>query len=179
MPSDTGHEVFNVATVVDEAARKWGDRVVVYHYESGKGVTFSEMAQTSNRVGNELRALGVEVENRVAILMDDCLEWGYVFFGALKIGAVVTVLNTLLTEKDYAFFLSDSRAKVLFVDASLFDKVEAILPSLPYLKRVVVFNGSPLGGRGDRIVNWESFIKTASGELTIEPTLSSDIALFA
>jgi len=175
---ETGHEVFNGATVVDEAARKWGDRVVLYHYESESTVTYNRVAQMSNRVGNALRALGVEVENRVAILMDDCPDWVYAFFGALKIGAVPTPLNPLLGEKDHAFFLSDSRAKVLFVGRSYFDKIEDIISSLPHLRNIVVCDeGRPWEQEG-RIMGWETFIRGAYEGLEIEPTFTGDVAFF-
>jgi benzoate-CoA ligase family protein len=178
--ADTGREIHNLAAVVDEAARKWGDEVALYHYESGRAVTYKEVAYISNQVGNALRSLGVEIENRVAILMDDCPEWAFALLGSLKIGAVVAPLNTLLTENDYVFFLTDSRAKVLFVGAPYLDKIGTILSSPPpYLKRVVIRNGGTLGRKGDRLVNWDAFLQGAPAELEIEPTFSSDLALFA
>jgi benzoate-CoA ligase family protein len=175
---ETGHEVLNGAILVDEAARRFGDRVVLYHYESQSAITYNDVARVSNRIGNALRALGVEAENRVAILMDDCPGWVYAFFGALKIGAVPTPLNTLLAEKDYAFFLNDSRAKVLFIDASYLNKVEDVISGLPHLRSVVVCNGSNLPVQKGRMMDWETFIQGASGELEIEPTCSGDVALF-
>ena len=176
--AETGHEILNGGTIVDEAARRWGNRAVLYHYESGRTVTYQDVADMSNRVGNGLRSLGVEIENRVAILMDDCPEWVYLFFGALKIGAIAIPFNTLLTEQDYFFFLNDSRSKVLFVGASHFEKVKPILSSLPYLKRVIVCNGEKIAEQEEGLMTWESFLKGVRGELEIEPTFSSDIALF-
>jgi benzoate-CoA ligase len=174
---ETGHEILNGGAIVDEAARKSGERPVLYHYESGRSVTYQDVAYMSNRVGNALRSSGVEIENRIGILMDDCPEWVYIFFGTLKIGAVAIPFNTLLTEQDYTFFLNDSRAKILFVGDSHFEKIKGIIPSLPYLRRVVVCDGNGVEG-GDLLVTWGDFIKDASGDLEIEPTLSSDIALF-
>jgi benzoate-CoA ligase len=174
---ETGHEVFNVASVVNAAARKWGSRVALYHYDSKSTVTYIDVEYMSNRVGNALRALGVEIENRVAILMDDCPEWAFAFFGALKIGAIPVPLNTLLTKEEYVFFISDTRAKVLFVDASHFDKIEGIIPSFLYLRHVVVNKGVDFGKIGGRALNWEAFIQGAAGELEIEPTYSCDVAL--
>ena len=62
-----------------------------------------------------LRALGLEVEQRVALLLLDCPEFVYSFFGAMKIGAVAMPMNTLLRPADYSYLLNDSRAKVLIV----------------------------------------------------------------
>ncbi len=173
-----GRELFNIAMLVDSAAQRWGERVAIYHYETGKTVSYREVAEMAGRVGNALRSLGVEIEDRVAILMDDCPEWAFALFGSLKIGSVVMPLNPLLTGKDYAFFLADSRARVLFVGADHFNKIEDILPSLPYLKQVVVCNGGGFGGRGGRVVDWEAFTR-APKELEVEPTFSTDLALFA
>lgn len=175
---EMAREVFNLAIVVDTAAQRLGERVVLHHYETGRAVTYREAAEMMNRVGNALRGSGIEIENRVAILLDDSPEWAYAFWGALKIGAVATPLNTLLTEKDYAFFLGDSRAKVLFVGASHFDKIEGILSSLPYLRRVVVCNGSGFRVGGGRVVDWETFIQGAAKELEVEPTFTTDLAWF-
>ena len=47
-------------------------------------------------MGNVLLELGVRMEERVAFLLPDSPEWAYVFFGAMKIGAVAIPLNTLL-----------------------------------------------------------------------------------
>lgn len=172
-----GREVFNVTMLVDSAAQRWGERVAIYHYETGRTVSYREVAEMANRVGNGLRSFGVGIENRVAILMDDCPEWVFALFGSLKIGAVFMPLNPLLTEDDYAFFLADSRATILFVGANHFNKIENIMSSLPYLKRVVVCNGTDFGDRGDRVVDWETFVQ-APKELEVEPTFSTDVALF-
>lgn len=174
-----GNEIFNLASAVDLAAKRWNDRIVLYHYETGKTVTFGEVPGMVNRVGNAIRKTGVEIENRVAILMDDCPEWVYILFGTLKIGAVLTPLNPLLIEKDYSFFLSDSRAKMLFIDASYFNKIKGIISSLPYLKQVIVFNGVDIPEKDERVISWDNFIGAASEELDIEPTLPTDVALFA
>ena len=170
------YKIINGGAIVDDAASKWSNRTVLFHYETGRKVTYKEVSYMSNRVGNALRSLGVEVENRIAIILDDCPEWVYIFFGILKIGAVAIPLNTLLTEQDYFFFLNDSRAKILFVGANYFKKIEKIINSLKYLKKIIICNGNDFEGKN--ILKWENFIEKAPDFLEIETTLSSDIALF-
>ncbi|MBI2830044.1 MAG: benzoate-CoA ligase family protein [Chloroflexi bacterium] len=173
-----GREIFNIASSVDTAAQRWGDRVALYHYDTGRTITYQEVSKMSSRVGNALRASGVEIENRVAILMDDSPEWVYALIGGLKIGAVITPLNPLLSEADYEFFLSDSRAKAIFVGANYYDKIKNILSSLPYLKRVIVCDGN-VESQDSRVISWDDFLKGASDKLEIEPTFATDLALFA
>lgn len=55
--------------------------------------TYRGLLAAVNRVGHALQALGVEPEQRVAILLPDSLPWAAVFFGTLRIGAIAVPLN--------------------------------------------------------------------------------------
>src|SRR5262249_14232637 len=63
-----------------------------------------------------LRALSVEPEQRVALVLPDGVDFAAAFLGAIKIGAVAVPLNTRLDPADLAALLADSRAKVLVAD---------------------------------------------------------------
>ena len=48
-----GRELFNIAMLVDSAARRWGERVAIYHYETGKTVSYREVAENAlNRLAS-------------------------------------------------------------------------------------------------------------------------------
>src|SRR5438093_13103235 len=72
------------AAVIDDAGR-WDYRTV---------------AALANRVGNALKARGVGPEDRVLIGLLDSVEFAAAFFGILKIGAVVTMVNPDLPDGD-------------------------------------------------------------------------------
>jgi benzoate-CoA ligase len=108
-------------------------------------LTYGELERQVNRVGNALNRLGVAPENRVLMLMLDTLAFAPCFFGAIRIGAVAVPVNTLLTPKDYLYFLNDSRAKVLIVDADLWPKIEPIEKELRYQRHILVCNGKVAG----------------------------------
>src|SRR5438105_11406196 len=99
-----------------EAGR--GERLAI-RTADGQELTYAEVAATANRVGNGLRELGVEMENRVLMAVLDSPEFAATFFGAIKLGAVPVPVNTNLKPKDYAYFLNDSRAKVAVVSQQL------------------------------------------------------------
>lgn len=108
-------------------------------------VTYRDLYEGVNRVGNALRGLGVRMEERVAILMPDCPDWAYAFFGAIKIGAVAVPMNTILLPRDYRYLLNDSRAGVLICHASLLDRIVDVRDELKHLKHVVVAGGKTQG----------------------------------
>src|SRR5271169_5489447 len=75
-------------------------------------VTYRQLFESVNQVGNALKKLGVRPEERIFLLLLDTPEFAASFFGAIKIGAVPVPTNTLLKASDYQYLLNDSRARV-------------------------------------------------------------------
>ena len=82
-------------------------------------VTYGELSTLVDRAGHGLRALGVEPEQRVALLVPDGIGFAASFFAAIKIGAVAVPLNTRLSSADLHAIVSDCRPKVLVADPVL------------------------------------------------------------
>jgi benzoate-CoA ligase len=116
-------------------------------------VSYRQLHEAVNRCGNALLALGVRREERIAFLLPDGPEWAFVFFGAMKIGAVALPLNTLLTPKDYEYLLNDSRARVLVLHDSLLGRVCPVRAGLRHLEHVIVSGTQGPGqlGLGDLV----------------------------
>jgi benzoate-CoA ligase len=100
--------------------------------------SYGELARRVNRFASALATLGVDTEQRVLLAMLDTVDWPTAFLGAIRAGVVPVAANTLLTTKDYAFMLEDSRARVLFVSEALLPQFAPLLGKLPFLKHVVV-----------------------------------------
>ena len=84
-------------------------------YFENQTYTYGETARMSNRVGNALRELGLELEDRVLIVLPDCPEFVWTWFGAARIGAVITMVNPLLPAEDYKYYLDYTRARVAVI----------------------------------------------------------------
>src|SRR2546422_11325510 len=101
--------------------------------------TYAEVLALATRAGQGLRALGVEPEQRVAVLLPDGLAWVATFFGALRIGAIAVPFNTRLSAAEWTDMLRDSRARVLVADAALACVVAGHHAELPHLRAIVDF----------------------------------------
>jgi benzoate-CoA ligase family protein len=146
-------------------------RIALRH--EGRTFTYGEVAAAVNRVGNGLRALGVEMENRVLLLLYDSPEFVASFFGAIKIGAVPVPVNTMMRAQDYEYFLNDSRAKVLIAHRALWDEVAKGRSRLQYLKHVVIVGEPEPGQRA-----FDRWIAEASPDLEPAPTSKDDVAFW-
>jgi benzoate-CoA ligase family protein len=103
--------------------------------------TYGELAERVERFGHGLRKLGMRREERVLIALPDTVDWPTVFLGAIKAGVVAVPVNTLMTEDDYAFMLSDSRARMLIVSPDLYPKFGKAIAASPDLAHIVIAGG--------------------------------------
>ncbi|MGZ3663694.1 MAG: benzoate-CoA ligase family protein [Ktedonobacterales bacterium] len=160
-------------------AKGWGTRTAI---RSGdQALTYAQVAEGANRAGNALRTLGVEMEQRVALLLYDSPQFAYSFFGAIKIGAVPVPINTQLRPQDYLYMLNDSRARVLVVEADLWAQMASLRQQLAFLRHVVVVRRDGADGGTDlsgAVIDFERLIAGARAELAPAPTTRDDTAFW-
>jgi benzoate-CoA ligase family protein len=159
---------YNAVDILERNLPERAGRVALYSLE--REMTFQEVADEVNQVGNALKRLDVRMGEMVGILSLDVPEWVTSFFGTLKIGAIAVGMNTLLTPREYAYMLRDCRARVLIVHESLLPVIEEIRDDQPFLEHVIVIGA---GGRaGD--IPYREWIDGESTELAAAPTHRDD-----
>ena len=96
-----------------------------------RSLTYGELQARSIRFANALRDLGIEPEQRVALLLNDTVDYPVAFWGTIRAGCVAIPLNVYLTLPQYAYILADCRARALVVDAALAETIAPVLDKLP------------------------------------------------
>ena len=134
--------------------------------------TYGEAARMSNRAGNALRELGLDIEDRVLIVLPDCPEFVWTWFGAARIGAVITMVNPLLPADDYRYYLEYTRARVAVVHESLIKTFAEAAQDAVYLRAALVVRNQGSVDE-ERIDPQHSRVKFLSFEETISAQPSS------
>jgi len=114
---------------------------------TGEALSYAELARESGRLADLYERHGIRREERVAMLVFDCLAFPVIFWGSLKAGVVPIPLNTLLSSDIYAAILKDSRARAAFVSAELLPVVAPVLAECPCLDKVFVVGDAPADSR--------------------------------
>ena len=169
-------QIFNVATYfVDRNIREGrGENIAIEC--AAERITYQQLLDRTNRTGNALRNLNVHQGDRVLLLLLDCPEFLYCFFGAIKIGAVAVPVNTQAKPHDYEYMLNDSSAQIVVASASLLPQLQAIpRQSLPHLREVIVVGDNSNATDHSQL---SDLIQSASPELTAEPTTKDDPAFW-
>jgi 4-hydroxybenzoate-CoA ligase len=111
--------------------------------DPARNITYGELRDAAARVGSMLARLGIERENRIALVLLDTVDFPILFWGAIRAGIIPVLLNTRLTADQYRYLFEDSRAKAVFVSTALLPVVLEAAKDIPTLRAVVVVGGGP------------------------------------
>lgn len=153
-------------------------------YYQDQTYTYGETARMANRAGNALRELGVDVENRILIALPDGPEFVWSWFGAARVGAVITMVNPLLPADDYKYYLEYTRARVAIIHQSLMQTFREAVQSARYLRAVLVVGATQDDQELDdpkhalKWLSFDSIINAQADECSQADTRRDDIAIW-
>lgn len=76
-------------------------------------VSYGQLAERVNRCGNALLNAGIPTGSRMLMIVKDCPEFVYLYYGAIKAGIIPVPINTLLRAADYQYMVDDSKCTAL------------------------------------------------------------------
>ncbi len=164
----------NLATALVDAhvaAGRGGHTAIICE---DRAMSYRDLQALVDRTGNALRALGVEPEQRVAMLLPDVPEFIATFLGAAKLGAVAVPCNTLLKADELAFILNHSRARVLVAHEACMGEVRRARPGLNFLRHALV-----VGRAEAEELDYAETVGKAADALEAEPVEPEDTAVWA
>jgi benzoate-CoA ligase family protein len=118
---------FNVAApFIDRHVREGRGAHVAIRCRDGD-VTYAELAANVDRCGVALRRAGLAPGERMLMVVKDCPEFFYLFWGAIKAGIIPVPLNVILRAADYRAILDDSAAAAVIFSPEFAAEVEPAL----------------------------------------------------
>ncbi|MBO7375266.1 MAG: acyl--CoA ligase [Lachnospiraceae bacterium] len=100
----------------------------VTHYR--REITWGVFEEKANRFANMLISRGVKKDDKVAILLMNCLEWLPIYFGILKTGAIAVPLNFRYAPDEIEYCLNLADVDILVFGPEFIGRVEEIADSI-------------------------------------------------
>ena len=101
--------MLNLSSVLEQSAKRYPNNEAFVFMDTR--LNFAQTNAAANQVANGLKSIGIKKGDKVAL---SCLNLPYfpiIYYGILKMGAVVVPLSVLLKRDEIAYHLQDSEAK--------------------------------------------------------------------
>jgi acyl-CoA synthetase (AMP-forming)/AMP-acid ligase II len=152
--------------VLDRACGYYTESVAVV--DGDRRITYGELRDWSNQIGNALLSLGLQKGERVGLLLPNCLEFIPSQHGIWKAGGVLVQMPGRAAASVHRANLDQTAATTLIYHASYEAVVEEMRADLPKLDRVIRI-GDDAGATTDHL-----FADLVSGQPTTRPDVALD-----
>ncbi len=124
-----------LSELLRNTAKKHPDHVAMVFL--GKKMTYRELDVLTDRFATALHSMGVKKGDTVALFLPNIPQFIISYYGALKIGAIVTAISPLAKEREVEFHLNNSEAETLVCLDVLYPTVKAVRERTK-LKQIIV-----------------------------------------
>ena len=121
--------------LLEETAQKYPGYTALVYFD--REISYQELDSAANKFAVALSDSGVKKGDRVALFLPNIPQFVISYYGASRVGAVVTAISPLYKEREVEHQLSDSEAQTIVVLDLLYPIVEKVWGKT-LLKRVVV-----------------------------------------
>ena len=136
-------EVRRVFDLLANYKEKYPDqKVALAGKVNGKWREYSidEYIELTNVISSALIELGVQPQDKVAVISNNRPEWNILDMAITQIGAVMVPIYPTISEGDYKIILNNCEAGICIVEGiAVMNKIEAIWPETPTLKQIYTF----------------------------------------
>lgn len=135
--------VTRVFDIIPQLLAKYNKPNALAAKENGKWVTYStqQFADNVNNLSYGLVGLGVQRDDKIALISNNRPEWNFADYAVQQAGAITVPIYPTISESDLNFILNDAQVKYIFVSsAELYTKVKAIAAKAPSVKEIYTFN---------------------------------------
>ncbi|MBT7696857.1 MAG: AMP-binding protein [Desulfobacterales bacterium] len=126
-----------LTNIIEDKAGTYPDRVI-FQFDDLK-ISFKMLNENINRAANGFKGLGIKKGDKVAIMMPNCPEFLYTWFGLNKIGAIEVPINTALKGAPLHHQLTQSDSIGIVADVEFLERVESLEEKLPEIDKLVLW----------------------------------------
>lgn len=110
--------------ILKKTAKKHPEKsAIIFHHTK---ISYAELDLLSEKFASALNSINVKKGDRTAIFLPNIPQFIIAYYGALKVGSVVTTISPLYKEREVEYQLCDSEAKTIITLDSLYPIVATV-----------------------------------------------------
>lgn len=135
----------SIHEIMESINKRWFSKTAlqIKTKDGWNALSYVPLGERAVDISSTLLKMGMEKNDRVAILSESRPEWGIALFGIISCGGIVVPMDIKLSEKEIEFILNDSEAKFIFVSEKHLPTIDSLRSKLTNLKSVFLLDDSP------------------------------------
>jgi acyl-CoA synthetase (AMP-forming)/AMP-acid ligase II len=118
----------NLGQMLKLNAKKYPDTVALK--DKARGLKYPELNMRVNRLSHSLLSIGLEKGDKVAVLLENCVEIVEAYLATAKAGLIIVPINFRLVGTEIEYILNHSDAKAVIVHDEFAPTIDKIKPKL-------------------------------------------------
>jgi acyl-CoA synthetase (AMP-forming)/AMP-acid ligase II len=147
----------NLGQIQKTNAKKFPETVALR--DATRAFTYPQMNSRTNKLANSLTSLGLQKGDKVAVLLENCIEICELFMATAKAGIIIVPINFRLVSAEVEYIVNNSDAKAMVVHDQFAGVVEPIRSDL---KNIEAQNYIIVGKPQDGYQPYEEFIDASA-----------------
>lgn len=156
--------------IIEDKARQYPNHVVWQFRDDP--ITLEQFNAEINKAANAFLELGVQHGDKVAIMLPNCPEFLYAWFGLNKIGAVEVPINVALKGKGLHYQIDQSDCVAMVADTQYLDRLNEIADDLTKVRHAAFIR---TGDDAPGIPSWQGIETMSYADLTKRPATTPDV----
>ena len=160
----------NLGQTLKINAKKFPRKVAVK--DRGRSYTYPQLNRRTNQLAHSLLGLGLSKGDKVAVLLENCLEIVELYLATAKTGLIIVPINFRLSSNEVEYIADNADAKAMVVHDLFASSIEPIrnrLTTIPPGNFIMV------GEKAEGFKEYEAFVSNASEEEPQAEVAPSDI----
>ena len=149
----------NLMAIFQDGLSKYGDEEIFIFPTLEERYTRRRLDEAVRKVAASLiEDHGIEKGDRVAMILLNSPEFCISYLAIAAVGAISVVINARLETEEIGFQLRDSGAKVVIVEAELYERIEPLRDRLENLETIIVTGSEGIDGNPSYagLLAWEA-----------------------
>ena len=133
------HTPWVLGDLIDDRAKRNGDKIFLRFKD--QQISYEEIRRFSNRCAHGFQKLGIKKGDKVSIMLNNCPEYLYIWFGLAKCGSVEVPVNTSYKGEFLRHIVDQSDSRIFVIASEFLDRLKLIEDALKKVEKVVVLGG--------------------------------------
>lgn len=158
----------NLIQLFDKAVHQHKNKIAFK--DSKRSITYGELEKEVNKIAEILQLKGVKPLERVAVRLNNNLDYIIVDFALIKVGATRVMLNMFLGDDEITYRINDSGAKMFICEEKYLDNINEMKHEIANDLTILTIGGSSSTNLHELVTQVEGVPTKVSVEDT-DPTI--------